>query len=136
MSLIPEDRECSENCKSIQHGDTICAALTKRCVSESDLCSYINYICTCCESVRDSSGRTALHVAASCGKVDIIKWLLNCRHCNINVKDLESNYTALHRSVFYGKINAAVCLMTLGWFIHFFSIHLLKLSCFQVLMQT
>lgn len=114
MSLLPEDRECTEFGKSTEHGDAICAALTKRCVSDSDLCAYINYLCCCCESVKDSCGRTALHVAASCGRTEFIKWLLSCKHCNINGKDLESNYTALHRSVFYGKINAAVCLMKLG----------------------
>lgn len=116
MSISPEDRECTENCRSISHANTICSAITKRCVSESDLCAYFNYLCCCSESVRDACGRTALHVAASCGKTEIINWLCRSRHLNINTKDLESSYTALHRSVFYGKINATVCLMKLGEF--------------------
>lgn len=117
MSLPLEDRECTENCKSTHHGEAICAVLTKRCVSNTDLCAYINYLCCCCESVRDTCGRNVLHVAASCGRTEVIRWLSNCRHFNINVKDVESNYTALHRSVFYGKINAAICLMKLGMYL-------------------
>lgn len=111
---MSEDRECTENCKFIEHGDTICAALTKRCVSETDLCAYMNHICCCCDSIRDSCGRTPLHVAASCGKTEIIKWLAHHKNLNLNIKDLESAYTALHRSIFYGKINVAVSLMKLG----------------------
>lgn len=114
MTQTIEDRECTENCKSINHGDIIAASLTKRCVSEADLWCFLNFICCCYESVKDSSARTALHVAASCGKTEIIKWLCEYRRFNINARDAESGYTALHRSVFYGKIDATVCLMKLG----------------------
>lgn len=114
MTQTIVDRDCTENCKSIKHGNLISASLTKRCVTEADLWCFINFICYCCESVKDSSGRTALHVAASCGKTEIIKYLCEHKHLNLNMRDLESGYTALHRSIFYGKIDAAVCLMKLG----------------------
>lgn len=114
MTLTSEDRDCTENCKSSNHGDIITASLTKGCVSEADLCCFINYVCCCCESVKDSFARTALHVAASCGKIEVIKWLCKHKNLNINARDVESGYTALHRSIFYGKLNAAVCLMKLG----------------------
>lgn len=113
MTLTIE-HQCAENCKSVNHGDIITASLTKRCVSEADLCCYINFICSCCETVKDSCGRTALHTAASCGKTEIIKWLCEHKHPNINAKDAESGYTALHRSIFYGKIDSAVCLIKQG----------------------
>ncbi|KAJ3638755.1 hypothetical protein MTP99_002089 [Tenebrio molitor] len=111
---LEETPDCTDRCRSTQHGDIITAAISRRSVSDFDLCSYLNYICTCCESVKDSVGRTALHVAASCGRVSLVRWLVQNRHANINAKDDESGFTALHRSIFYGKINVAVELMKLG----------------------
>jgi alpha-tubulin suppressor-like RCC1 family protein len=111
---LEETPDCTDRCRSTQHGDIITAAISRRSVSDFDLCSYLNYICTCCESVKDSVGRTALHVAASCGRVNLVRWLVQNRHANINAKDDESGFTALHRSIFYGKINVAVELMKLG----------------------
>ncbi|XP_074037168.1 inhibitor of Bruton tyrosine kinase isoform X2 [Leptinotarsa decemlineata] len=112
---IPENRpDCSYQCRSKQHGDIITAAISKRSVSNTDLCSFLNFVCCRCESVVDSAGRTALHVAASCGRVELVRWLVTSRHADINAKDRESGYTALHRSVFYGKIHVAVELVKLG----------------------
>ncbi|XP_018574334.1 inhibitor of Bruton tyrosine kinase [Anoplophora glabripennis] len=106
--------DCTIYCKSVQHGDIITAALSKRSISEFDLCAFLNYTCMRCESVRDSTGRTALHVAASCGRAEVVKWLICSRHADIEAKDKESGYTALHRSIFYGKIHVAVELIKLG----------------------
>ncbi|XP_066249133.1 inhibitor of Bruton tyrosine kinase [Euwallacea similis] len=106
--------DCTSRCQSSQHGDSITAAITKRSVTDSDLSSYLTYTCCCCESVKDSVGRTALHVAAACGRSNLVSWLVNNRHANINMKDKESGYTALHRSIFYGKIETAVELIKLG----------------------
>lgn len=114
MTQVPEDRDCTDACKSTRHGDLICASLTKRSVSDKDLWCFLRQTCCCCDTVRDASGRTALHVAASCGRTEIVERLARRRHHNVNVRDLESGYTALHRSVFYGKIDVAVCLMKLG----------------------
>lgn len=63
------------------------------------------------EQVRDTFGRTVLHVAASCGRRDLCLWLLKTYAGNINLTDIESGYTALHRSIAYGYINVAVALM-------------------------
>ncbi|XP_063932773.1 inhibitor of Bruton tyrosine kinase [Zophobas morio] len=109
-----ETASCTDRCRSTQHGDIITAAISRRSVSDNDLCSYLSYICTCCETVKDSVGRTALHVAASCGRIDLVRWLVQNRHSNINAKDDESGFTALHRSIFYGKIDVAVELIKLG----------------------
>lgn len=113
--------DCTIYCKSTQHGDIITAALSKRSISDFDLCAFLNYTCTRCESVRDSAGRTALHVAASCGRVEVVKWLVCSRHADIDAKDKESGYTALHRSIFYGKIHVAVELIKLGKNVFFLS---------------
>lgn len=110
-SNIPD---CTELCKSIQHGNLITAAITKRSILDNTLCSYLSYMCLSCERIRDEAGRTALHVAASCGRLDLLRWLITKRKANINCKDEESSYTPLHRAIFYGKINVAVELMKLG----------------------
>ncbi|XP_049821189.1 inhibitor of Bruton tyrosine kinase isoform X2 [Aethina tumida] len=106
--------QCSERCRSTRHGDIITAVLTKTSISDLEACSFLNYICNNCESVRDSAGRTALHTAASVGRSEVIRWLVQNRHADINAKDVESGYTPLHRSIFYKKINAAIELIKLG----------------------
>lgn len=59
----------------------------------------------------DELGRTALHFAASCGKSDILEWLVKDHGVDVGAKDLESGWTALHRSVFYGNLDCAVKLL-------------------------
>ncbi|KAJ8928173.1 hypothetical protein NQ314_019235 [Rhamnusium bicolor] len=113
-STSNDSPDCTNQCRSTQHGDIITAAISKRSISDIDLCSFLSYTCTRCESVIDFAGRTALHVAASCGRVDLIKWLIRNRHADIDAKDKESGYTALHRSIFYGKIHVALELIKLG----------------------
>lgn len=114
MNTNSFERDCTNQCKSIVHGDIITDAISKRCVTDTDLCSFLNFVCSRCESVVDSSGRTALHVAASCGRLNLVRWLVCNRHADIHAKDKESGYTALHRSIFYGKIDVTVELLKLG----------------------
>ncbi|XP_060529137.1 inhibitor of Bruton tyrosine kinase isoform X2 [Cylas formicarius] len=110
-SHIPD---CTNKCHSTIHGDIITSAVTKKAVRDQDLCVYLNYVCCCCESVRDTQGRTALHVAASCGRVNLLQWLVQKRLANVNTRDVESGYTPLHRSIFYGKLETAVQLLKMG----------------------
>lgn len=105
---------CTDKCKFVQHGDIITAAITKRSISDRDLCSFLNFTCVCCESILDSGGRTALHMAASCGRTELVQWLVRNRHADINARDKESGLTALHRSIFYGKIDVAIELIKMG----------------------
>lgn len=114
MSKQTHSPDCTNKCHSTHHGDAITAAITKRSVTDSDLCAYLTYMCCCCETVKDIEGRTALHIAASCGRTGLVKWLIENRHANINIKDKESGYTALHRSMFYGKIDTVVELIKIG----------------------
>lgn len=108
------ERDCTERCKSKQHGDEISSVITKRGVTDAELCAYLNWRCGNCKNVCDSAGRTALHFAASCGRKKLLQWLVRNKKAQINLKDQESGYTPLHRSVFYGKINAAIALIQLG----------------------
>ncbi|WAR08874.1 IBTK-like protein [Mya arenaria] len=46
-------------------------------------------------------------MAAACGKVDVVEWLVEEMRGDITQKDAESGWTALHRAVFYGQLSAA-----------------------------
>ncbi|XP_044735447.1 inhibitor of Bruton tyrosine kinase [Chrysoperla carnea] len=101
-------------CKSKIHGNILNSTLTKRALTSKELCGYLNWVCGNCAEVIDSVGRSTLHIAASRGLKDVVEWLINCKHANIELKDLESGYTPLHRSVFYGQIHVAVHLIKNG----------------------
>ena len=64
--------------------------------------------------VLDDVGRNALHVAASAGKNHLTHWLLKSPDVQVNGKDLESGYSALHRSLFCGHIPVAITLLKVG----------------------
>lgn len=114
------EQDCTEKCKSKRQASQLFPVLTKRCVSDAEICSYLSNSCSNCGIIHDCLGRTALHFAASCGRTQVIKWLTSKRNAQINFKDFESGYTALHRSVFYGKINSAVALIQLGVYVNLF----------------
>ncbi|XP_045476233.1 inhibitor of Bruton tyrosine kinase [Harmonia axyridis] len=107
-------RDCTEYCRSVIHGNLINSALTVLDVSGLQLCSYLNYICTNCDSVKDCLGRTALHSSASYGNLQVVKWLLKNKNGNINARDNESGYTPLHRALYFGRINIAIELLKAG----------------------
>lgn len=50
-------------------------------------------------------------MAASCGRKDLCLWLVKRCKVNIDDRDKESGYTALHRAILYGYIDAAVVLI-------------------------
>ena len=53
--------------------------------------------------LRDATGRNVLHVAASCGHLDLVVWLLKKKgRIKVDLTDLESRWTALHRTAYLG----------------------------------
>jgi ankyrin repeat protein len=48
---------------------------------------------------RSILGRTALHLAAQWNRADIVQLLVDCPHVNVNLKDRENGWTALHRLI-------------------------------------
>lgn len=79
----------------------------------STLSQFRAYSALCCASLRlaDENGRTALHLAASCGHYDVVQWLLEEGHADLANKDAESGHTALHRALFYGQLVCARLLL-------------------------
>ena len=96
--------DCRPRCRSKQHALQLIVAATKGSTSQLKL-----YLPTCHNlgHARDASGRSVLHVAASCGKWRTVEWLLAERGAELASKDVESGWTALHRALFYGQLNTA-----------------------------
>lgn len=114
MNRCTLERECHEHCRSQQHGMEICSVVTRRHLGDDLLAAYLQWLCCSCGQVSDYLGRTALHMAASCGRYNLARWLLQHAGANVNVRDLESGYTPLHRSIFYGQLHIASLLIQMG----------------------
>ena len=102
------EMECGPKCRSRRHALDINAAVSKGSLAE------VQGYCRLCYNggqMSDKWGRTALHVAASCGKTDVVEWLLEEKHADVTQKDGESGWTALHRAVFYGQLATATVLI-------------------------
>ena len=63
------------------------------------------------DSLFDILFRCALHIAVSVGKYDVAEWLIEECSVDIHLKDFESGWNALHRSLFYGNIDCAILLL-------------------------
>ena len=103
--LVPYwvDMDCAVQCSSSQHASQLITALTKATSWQAIL-----FLSRCHNFglVSDELGRTALHVAASCGSsLSVLKLLV--KYSNLSVQDAESGWTALHRALFYGQLSAA-----------------------------
>uniref|UniRef100_A0AAR2IQ64 BTB domain-containing protein n=1 Tax=Pygocentrus nattereri TaxID=42514 RepID=A0AAR2IQ64_PYGNA len=104
--------ECTTKCRSPRHAEEIVAALTGG--SEAQLKAFLSAHCYNAATLRDEFGRTALHLAASLGKRALLEWLLDSKNADLLMKDKESGWTALHRSVFYGQIHCLMALIKRG----------------------
>ncbi|KAG1467205.1 hypothetical protein G6F56_004539 [Rhizopus delemar] len=60
---------------------------------------------------KSSNGRTALHVAATWNRVEIVQLLVDCPLVNVNLQDRENGWTALHRALFMGNVDIARILL-------------------------
>lgn len=106
--------DCLESCKSTQHGIEIISAITQRGIADQQLAVYLYNLCAGLKQQTNKEGCSALHMSASCGRVELCRWLIKVIQADINKLDLESGFTPLHRSIFYGKLNVAVELIQLG----------------------
>lgn len=104
--------DCTPKCRSLQHALDVISALTKG--KEGQVKAFLSTHCHNVATLKDSFGRTALHFAASLGKRGVLDWLLDVKGADVLVKDKESGWTAMHRSVFYGHIDCLVSLVKHG----------------------
>ncbi|XP_071955936.1 inhibitor of Bruton tyrosine kinase-like [Antedon mediterranea] len=112
MEVFGKKAGCSAYCRCTEHADDIIAVITRGTTHQIKV--FIEACCSNGAQVSDVFGRNALHMAASCGKVDVVDWLITEKHIELKSRDLESGWTALHRSLFYGQINSAVLLARHG----------------------
>ncbi|XP_043231783.1 inhibitor of Bruton tyrosine kinase-like [Amphibalanus amphitrite] len=110
--LLPRCSECTRRCRSRQHADLVSAAITQ--ADDEPLISYLSWVCHAAATGTDSAGRTPLHVAASCGRTQLVEWLVRVRGVPLDTKDAESGMTALQRAVFYGQLGTVRTLLSLG----------------------
>ncbi|CAL1279292.1 unnamed protein product [Larinioides sclopetarius] len=99
------DRDCTSKCKSSFHAKQIFSCVPF--ATTSQLRTYAVWLCHNFAAISDEFGRHLLHVAVACGKWEIVEWLLKQCNADIDVKDGESGWTALHRSFFYGQLASA-----------------------------
>lgn len=100
--------ECGPKCRSRHHALEFLCAITKGSLQEVQAYSKL---CYSAAQYSDKFGRWPIHVAAACGKVDIMEWLLNEKNGDLTVKDFESGWTALHRASFYGHLSTVRLLL-------------------------
>ncbi|BFZ09831.1 hypothetical protein BsWGS_12870 [Bradybaena similaris] len=115
MPLVLLEKECGLKCRSRKHVQEILSLISRGGLREFQ--AYSN-LCYNWAKHSDIFGRTALHVAASYGKTEILKWLLEERLIDLTLKDLESGYTALHRAVLYGQLTCARLLVQYNADVH------------------
>ena len=106
--------ECSAKCRSKKDAATLIASITRGTDQESLGYIFASGICNNPGKVGDEYGRTLLHMAAAMGKKAVVEWLIKYKGAQLNTKDSESGYTALHRALFYGHINVARFLIENG----------------------
>ncbi|CAF0843865.1 unnamed protein product [Didymodactylos carnosus] len=105
--------DCSSKCRSKLHYRDLIIVATQNILPEI----ILNYLIRCGNLGRgnDEFGRNVLHVCSSIAeKYTIVEWLLKYKKIDINIKNVESGYSALHCAVFYGQIRTAVNLIKAG----------------------
>lgn len=108
-SLMPD---CTLKCRSLQHALDIVSVVTRG--SEGQIKAFLTSHCYNAATSKDAFGRSALHIASSCGKKGILDWLAETNGVDLSAKDKESGWTALHRGIFYGHIDCAWSLLKHG----------------------
>lgn len=103
--------ECFYKCDSRKHSSFLTLAIIHSGLSDEKLVAYLKWCCAKYPQGIDSMGRSLTQVAASKGRLKLLLHLLKHKEVNINAKDQESSYSALHRSLFYGQLHCAVRLI-------------------------
>ena len=107
-----EQAECNYKCKSKKDALKLISVIVRSGDIESLLYLATTGICNTPGKVSDTSGRSPLHIAASVGKLKVLDWLLRFKGAQVNAKDGESGYSALHRAIFHGQLHIAKALVS------------------------
>lgn len=105
-------KECTLKCRSVQHATELAYIVTKTSDTHT-LISAANQ-CHSCHKNQDIAGRHLLHMAASCGRSELLEWLIKLKKADMELKTLENGWTPAHCSAFYGHIDCLIMLIRLG----------------------
>ena len=100
--------DCTAECTFPPHAATV---LTSVALGNLRLLKHCGTVCGNAWKIVDGFGRTPLHVAASCGHLDLVEWLVVRKKVAVDTMDGESGWSALHRSVYFGELGTAVQLV-------------------------
>ena len=104
--------ECSTKCRSKQDAAKLISVICRSTDIESLIYLITKGICNNPGKVIDPNGRSPLHLAAAVGKLKVIEWIVSLKNGQLNAKDLESGYSALHRALFHGQVHVAKVLIS------------------------
>ncbi|KAM3931295.1 inhibitor of Bruton tyrosine kinase [Leptodactylus fuscus] len=107
--------ECTVRCRSLQHALDVISVVTRG--DEQQIKAFLSSYCCNAITLKDDFGRNVVHISASCGKKGVLDWLA-AKGVDLSVKDKESGWTALHRSIFYGHVDCALTLLKHGSNVH------------------
>ena len=107
-----ETKTCSRKCSSSQHASELLALITK--TDDTQLLISGVQQCWNCQKVHDEFGRYLLHMAASCGRAQLVEWLIKFKKADLHLKTLENGWTPAHCSTFHGHIDCLITLIKCG----------------------
>lgn len=110
-TFLSNNQTCSTKCRSKLHQNLCFSALTQNVADEEFVKTFLLTTCQNFWRTVDGAGRNLVHWAASCGKTNVLEWLLENFNVDVNAKDTESGYTPLHRAFFFGQISCAQVLL-------------------------
>lgn len=100
--------DCTPECRASKHSLLV---LSSAYLGNLKLLKHCDTVCANPLHIQDALGRNALHVAASRGHLHLVQWLVARKKVKVDVFDLESSWTALHRSTYYGQLGTAALLL-------------------------
>uniref|UniRef100_A0A4X2K3U8 Inhibitor of Bruton tyrosine kinase n=1 Tax=Vombatus ursinus TaxID=29139 RepID=A0A4X2K3U8_VOMUR len=104
--------DCTLKCRSLKHALDILSVVTRG--NEGQIKAFLSTYCYNAATIKDAFGRNVLHLVSSCGKKGVLDWLAETKGVDLLVRDKESGWTALHRSIFYGHIDCVWSLLKHG----------------------
>jgi len=96
----------------MQHASELIALITKTSDTHK-LLSAVNQ-CHNCHKIHDNLGRYLIHMAAACGRSELVEWLVKFKKSDMMLKTLENGWTPAHCAAFYGQIDTLITLIKLG----------------------
>ena len=107
-----EIKACTPKCKSTRHCLELIGLITKTNDTQIILSGLLQ--CYSPQKIHDEYGRYLLHMAASCGRAEVVEWLLKYKKADLHLKTLENGWTPAHCAAFYGNIDCLIILIKFG----------------------